>query len=124
FLAFSVVCFRRCSPGSKPDLPSESIPPLRRQRALILTAQCEGKARITRSRSDDTNGFPNGVARNFLHHRAALRAQYRMNSRPVIFISAVSRELRSTRDVVAKTLLTLGYEPKWQDIAPTETGDL
>ena len=45
-------------------------------------------------------------------------------SRPVIFISAVSRELRSTRDLVAKTLAALGYEPKWQDIAPTETGDL
>lgn len=45
-------------------------------------------------------------------------------SRPVIFISAVSKELRSTRDLVAKTLLGMGYEPKWQDIAPTETGDL
>ena len=47
-----------------------------------------------------------------------------ITSRPVIFISAVSRELRSTRDLVAKTLIALGYEPKWQDIAPTETGDL
>jgi hypothetical protein len=47
-----------------------------------------------------------------------------LNSRPVIFISAVSRELRSTRDLVAKTLSALGYTPKWQDIAPTETGDL
>ncbi len=45
-------------------------------------------------------------------------------SRPVIFISAVSRELRTTRDLVAKTLITLGYEPKWQDIATTETGDI
>jgi len=45
-------------------------------------------------------------------------------SRPVIFISAVSKELHSTRDLVAKTLLAMGYEPKWQDIAPTETGDL
>jgi hypothetical protein len=44
--------------------------------------------------------------------------------RPVIFISAVSKELRTTRDLVAKTLLALGYQPKWQDIAPTETGDL
>jgi hypothetical protein len=47
-----------------------------------------------------------------------------LTSRPVIFISAVSKELRSTRDLVAKTLLAMGYEPKWQDIAPTETGDL
>lgn len=45
-------------------------------------------------------------------------------SRPIIFISAVSTELRSTRDLVAKTLLAMGYEPKWQDIASTETGDL
>ena len=44
--------------------------------------------------------------------------------RLVIFISAVSRELRSTRDLVAKTLIALGYEPKWQDIVPTESGDL
>jgi hypothetical protein len=47
-----------------------------------------------------------------------------MTTCPVIFISAVSKELRSARDLVAKTLLSLGYEPKWQDIAPTETGDL
>lgn len=45
-------------------------------------------------------------------------------SRPVIFISAVSKELHSTRDLVAKTLIAMGYEPKWQDIAPTETGDI
>jgi hypothetical protein len=42
-----------------------------------------------------------------------------LRSRPVIFISAVSRELRSARDLVAKTLIAMGYEPKWQDIAPT-----
>lgn len=47
-----------------------------------------------------------------------------MISRPIIFISAVSRELRSARDLVAKTLLALGYEPKWQDIAATDAGDL
>lgn len=44
--------------------------------------------------------------------------------RPVIFISAVSKELKTARDHVAKTLLSLGYEAKWQDIAPTEAGDL
>ena len=47
-----------------------------------------------------------------------------MSTRPVIFISAVSKELRSARDLVAKTLLALGYEPKWQDIAATDAGDL
>ena len=47
-----------------------------------------------------------------------------MFGRPVIFISAVSQELRGARDTVAKVLTGLGYEPKWQDIAPTETGDL
>ena len=47
-----------------------------------------------------------------------------MSTRPVIFISAVSKELCSARDLVAKTLIALGYEPKWQDIAATETGML
>lgn len=47
-----------------------------------------------------------------------------MSARPVIFISAVSKELHSTRDLVAKTLLALGYDPKWQDIEATATGDL
>jgi tetratricopeptide (TPR) repeat protein len=47
-----------------------------------------------------------------------------MSTRPIIFLSAVSKELHNARDLVAKTLLALGYEPKWQDIAPTETGDL
>ena len=47
-----------------------------------------------------------------------------MSTRPVIFSSAVSTELHSARDLVAKTLISLGYDPKWQDIAATETGDL
>jgi tetratricopeptide (TPR) repeat protein len=44
--------------------------------------------------------------------------------RPLIFISAVSRELRSARQLVAKTLTFLGYQAIWQDIFGTETGDL
>jgi tetratricopeptide (TPR) repeat protein len=44
-------------------------------------------------------------------------------SRPVVLISAVSRELQSTRYIVANSLTALGYEPMWQDIAPTETCD-
>ncbi len=47
-----------------------------------------------------------------------------MTTRPLIFISAVSRELRSARQLVANTLTFLGYEPVWQDIFGTETGDL
>jgi len=47
-----------------------------------------------------------------------------MTSRPTIFISAVSRELRSARQLVANTLTFLGYEPEWQDIFGTEEGDL
>ncbi len=47
-----------------------------------------------------------------------------MTSRPVIFISAVSKELSSARDLVAKVVHLLGYEPKWQDIAATGQGDL
>jgi len=45
-------------------------------------------------------------------------------SLPLIFISAVSRELRSGRQLAANTLSFLGYQPIWQDIFGTETGDL
>jgi tetratricopeptide (TPR) repeat protein len=44
--------------------------------------------------------------------------------RPLIFISAVSKELRSARQLVANTLTFLGYQPIWQDIFGTESGDL
>lgn len=47
-----------------------------------------------------------------------------MTPRPLIFISAVSRELKSARQLVANTLTFLGYQPVWQDIFGTETGDL
>jgi Domain of unknown function (DUF4062) len=47
-----------------------------------------------------------------------------MSPRPAIFISAVSSELRSARQLVANTLTFLGYEPEWQDIFGTEEGDL
>ena len=40
------------------------------------------------------------------------------------FISAVTAELRSARQLVANTLMFLGYEPVWQDIFGTEGGDL
>jgi tetratricopeptide (TPR) repeat protein len=47
-----------------------------------------------------------------------------MASLPLIFISAVSRELRSGRQLAANTLTFLGYQPIWQDVFGTETGDL
>src|SRR2546423_6002820 len=47
-----------------------------------------------------------------------------MASLPLIFISAVSRELRSGRQLAANTLTFLGYQPTWQDIFGTESGDL
>ena len=47
-----------------------------------------------------------------------------MSTRPVIFVSAVSKELRSARDLVAKTLVAPGHEPKWQDIAATDAGQM
>ncbi len=47
-----------------------------------------------------------------------------MSSLPLIFISAVSRELRSGRQLAANTLTFLGYQPIWQEIFGTETGDL
>jgi tetratricopeptide (TPR) repeat protein len=45
-------------------------------------------------------------------------------SRPAIFISAVSKELKSARQLVANTLQFLGYEAVWQDIFGSEQGDL
>jgi tetratricopeptide (TPR) repeat protein len=47
-----------------------------------------------------------------------------LSARPAIFISAVSRELRSARQLVANTLTFLGYEPVWQEIFGLEGGDL
>jgi tetratricopeptide (TPR) repeat protein len=47
-----------------------------------------------------------------------------VSPRPAIFISAVSKELRSARQLVSNTLTFLGYEPEWQDIFSTEEGDL
>lgn len=47
-----------------------------------------------------------------------------MSARPTIFISTVSKELRGARQLVANTLTFLGYEPVWQDIFGTESGDV
>jgi tetratricopeptide (TPR) repeat protein len=47
-----------------------------------------------------------------------------VSPRPLVFISAVSRELKSARQLVANTLSFLGYEPVWQEIFGTEGGDL
>ena len=47
-----------------------------------------------------------------------------MSPRPTIYISAVSKELRRARQLVANTLTSLGYEPVRQDISGTETSDL
>ncbi len=41
-----------------------------------------------------------------------------------IFVSAVTRELRQTRQLGANILTRLGYEPVWQDVFGTEGGDL
>jgi tetratricopeptide (TPR) repeat protein len=46
-----------------------------------------------------------------------------MTNRPVIFISATS-DLRSARDLVGKVLFSMGYEPVWHDIEPTDGGEL
>ena len=44
--------------------------------------------------------------------------------KPRIFISAVTSELGTTRQLVANALLRLGYDPVTQDIFGTESGDL
>src|SRR5579859_5057808 len=47
-----------------------------------------------------------------------------MSPRPTIFISAVSKELKSSRQLVSNTLQFLGYEPVWQDVFGAEQGDV
>jgi hypothetical protein len=47
-----------------------------------------------------------------------------VSPRPVIFISAVSKELKSARQLVANTLQFLGYDPVWEDNFNTEQGDI
>ena len=44
--------------------------------------------------------------------------------KPRIFISSVSRELKTARQLVANTLTALGYEPVWQDIFDTSSDDI
>jgi hypothetical protein len=45
-----------------------------------------------------------------------------VSPRPTVFISAVSKELKSSRQPVSNTLQFPGYEPVWQDIFGTERG--
>lgn len=45
-------------------------------------------------------------------------------NRPRLFLSAVSEELRSARQAVAKTVRTLGFDPVSQDDFPTGYGEL
>ncbi|MEZ5940621.1 MAG: tetratricopeptide repeat protein [Planctomycetaceae bacterium] len=44
--------------------------------------------------------------------------------KPRIFVSAVTRELSSARQLVVNTLIALGYEPDWQDIFETSSDDI
>jgi tetratricopeptide (TPR) repeat protein len=46
-----------------------------------------------------------------------------MEMRPAIFISATS-DLRAARDLVGRVLYSMGYEPRWQDIAPIDGGPM
>jgi tetratricopeptide (TPR) repeat protein len=43
--------------------------------------------------------------------------------KPVIFISSTS-DLSTARDLVGRVLYSMGYEPVWQDIEPTDGGEL
>jgi Domain of unknown function (DUF4062) len=47
-----------------------------------------------------------------------------MIGQPRIFISAVSKELDSARQLVANTLQFLGYDAEWQDVFGADAGDL
>jgi hypothetical protein len=46
-----------------------------------------------------------------------------MVEKPAVFISSTG-DLRSARDLVAKVLISMGYDPVWQDIEPTDGGEL
>jgi hypothetical protein len=46
-----------------------------------------------------------------------------MTPRPGIFVSAVSRELTTARQLIANTLHFLGHEPVWQDLFGPEQDD-
>src|SRR4051812_10013326 len=52
-----------------------------------------------------------------------LRGYSLMLIKPAVFISSTG-DLRSARDLVGKVLHSMGYEPVWQDIEPTDGGDL
>lgn len=43
---------------------------------------------------------------------------------PRIFISSVTAELGTTRQLAANVLTRLGYTPVWQDVFGLEAGDL
>lgn len=45
-------------------------------------------------------------------------------NKPRIFVSTVSHELKSSRQLVANTLQSMGYEPVWQDTAASDSGNL
>ena len=47
-----------------------------------------------------------------------------MSPRSAIFISAVSQELKSARQLVANTLKLLGHNPEWQESVSCDEGDL
>ncbi len=44
--------------------------------------------------------------------------------KPRVFLSAVSHELAKSRQLAANILVRLGYEPVWQDIFGTESGEI
>src|SRR4051794_5850950 len=46
-----------------------------------------------------------------------------MLQKPAVFISSTG-DLRSARDLVARVLHSMGYEPVWQDVEPTDGGEL
>jgi tetratricopeptide (TPR) repeat protein len=46
-----------------------------------------------------------------------------MVTRPVVFVSATS-DLQSARKLVGDVLYSMGYEPHWQDIQPTDGGEM
>jgi len=63
------------------------------------------------------------TAKNAVHATPISLSSVVMGTRPPIFISSTS-DLRPARALVGKVLYSMGYDPVWQDIEPTEGGEL
>ena len=70
------------------------------------------------------DGFTNKMEQAVLKRYLFFKFQKHFMTKPRIFISCVSTELKTVRQSVANALIGLGYEPVWQEIFETAPGEL